>query len=69
MAQLPGAEDHRTEELPAALAEQLGRCDCGMIFNVAEACLMRLLADSMVSPSAADARASDIPGDGRPAHE
>ncbi len=57
------------EELPVALAEQLSRCDCRMIFSVAQACLMRLLTDSMVPRSAAEARASDISGDGRPAHE
>ncbi len=68
MSQIPGVEDYRPEDLPQPLARLLGSYGCNTMFNVLTACLMRLLTESMVPPSAADVRPSDIPGDGRTEH-
>lgn len=48
MSQVLGAGDYRHEDLPRPLARLLGRCGCNIIFNVINACLMRLLAESIV---------------------
>ena len=65
MSQVPGAAGYGTEKLPTALAEHLGRCDCGMIFNVMQACLMRLVSEAVVPPSTADSPVPSPPDDGR----
>ncbi len=57
LSQVPGAGDYRHEDLPPPLARLLGRYGCNVIFNVIEACLMRLLTESTVPPSVADSRA------------
>lgn len=65
LSQVPGAGAYRTEELPDALAEQLGCCDCGTIFNVVQACLMRLVSEAIVPPSSAASRAPRRPDSGQ----
>ncbi len=64
MSQVPGRGRYRHQDLPPPLARLLGRSDCNTMFNVIEACLMRLLAESIVPPSAADS-----PTPGRPVHD
>ena len=62
LSQVPDADDYRHEDLPPPLARLLGRYGCNVIFNVIEACLIRLLTESTVPPSVADSRTSRQPG-------
>ncbi len=66
MSQVPGTDDYHHEDLPPPLAGLLGRYGCNTIFNVIEACLMRLLTESIVPPSAAASPAPDRPVDDQP---
>ena len=66
MSQVPGADDYHHEDLPQPLARLLGCYGCNALFSVLKACLMRLLTESIVPPSAADSQAPGRPGNDRP---
>ncbi len=66
MSQVPGKGSYRHQDLPRPLAKLLGLSDCNTMFNVIEACLMHLLTESIVPPSAADSPAPGRPVDDRP---
>lgn len=66
MSQVPGRGGYRHQDLPGPLAKLLGRSDCNTIFNVIEACLVRLVSESIVPSSSADSPSPGRPGKDRP---
>lgn len=66
MSRVPGRGSHRHQDLPRPLASLLGRSDGNTMFNVIEACLMRLLTESIVPTLAADSPVPGRPVDDRP---
>ncbi len=65
LSQVPGAEGHGVDALPASLADKIAECDCATLYNITRVCLLRLVGEAIVpapSRGRTDSTDSDLHG-------